>query len=178
MTMNPRAHTPANDLKPGARCRSKEVTGRMVFICFVAFFAVVAGVNAIMIRAAVSTFSGVETENAYQAGLAFEREMAAVEAQDALHWQVSAKVSADAGATLIAIIASDAAGQPLMALQATGHLIHPTDRRFDREVPLGEDTPGQFKGRTDAAAGQWTLVIELSREGTRLFRSRNRVFVR
>ena len=55
----------------------------MVLICLVAFFAVVAGVNGIMIRAAVSTFGGVETGNAYQAGLAFAQEIAAVEAQDA-----------------------------------------------------------------------------------------------
>ena len=75
---------------------TRQVTGRMVLVCLVAFFAVVAGVNAIMIRAAVSTFGGVETESAYQAGLAFAREIAAVEAQDALHWQVRAKVSAAA----------------------------------------------------------------------------------
>jgi hypothetical protein len=34
-----------------------------------------------MIRAAVSTFGGVETESAYQAGLAFARETAAVTAR-------------------------------------------------------------------------------------------------
>ena len=39
----------------------RELTGRMVLICLVAFFAIVAGVNAVMIRAAVSTFGGVET---------------------------------------------------------------------------------------------------------------------
>ena len=70
--------------------RPKELTGRMVFICLVAFFAVIAAVNAVMIRAAVSTFSGIETANSYQAGLAFAREIAAAEAQDALHWQVQA----------------------------------------------------------------------------------------
>ena len=77
--------------------RPKELTGRMVLFCLVAFFAVVAGVNAIMIRAAVSTFGGVETANAYQAGLAFAREIAEAAAQDALHWQVKAKVSAGGG---------------------------------------------------------------------------------
>ena len=37
-----------------------------------------------MIRCAVTTFGGVETESAYQAGLAFKRETAAARAQDAL----------------------------------------------------------------------------------------------
>jgi nitrogen fixation protein FixH len=170
------------ETEPGAGCRPekamREVTGRMVLICLVAFFAVVAGVNAIMIRAAVSTFSGIDTENAYQAGLAFEQEVVAAEAQDALHWRVSAQVSEVAGATLLDVVAVDAAGRPLAGLQATGHLVHPTDRRSDHEVPLDEDASGKFHGRTEAVVGQWSLVIELSRDGTRLFRSRNRVFVR
>ena len=55
----------------------------MVLICLVAFFAVVAGVNAVMIRAAVSTFGGVETDSAYQAGLAFAREIAAARRRSA-----------------------------------------------------------------------------------------------
>ncbi len=46
----------------GPKEPAERVTGRMVLICLVAFFAVVAGVNAVMIAAAVSTFGGVETE--------------------------------------------------------------------------------------------------------------------
>ena len=59
--------------------RPRPVTGRMVLFCLIGFFAVVAGVNAIMIRAAVSTFSGVETANSYQEGVTFAREEAAAE---------------------------------------------------------------------------------------------------
>ena len=54
----------AREETTGQGGRPKEVTGRMVLACLLAFFAVVAGVNALMIRAAVSTFGGVETENA------------------------------------------------------------------------------------------------------------------
>ena len=57
------------------------LTGRMVLACLVAFFAIVFGVNAIMIRAAMSTFGGVETQNAYQAGLAFNHQQADALAQ-------------------------------------------------------------------------------------------------
>src|SRR5574341_722764 len=110
--------------------RPKEVTGRMVLICLVAFFVVVGGVNAVMIHAAVSTFGGVETASAYQAGLAFSREMAAVRAQDALHWQVTAKLrSAGDGAMLVEVTARDAVDRPLTSLQASAQLAHPTDKR-------------------------------------------------
>jgi len=67
------------------------VTGRTVFLCLLAFFAVVGGANAILVRAAVSTFGGLETESSYQAGLVFAREEAEARAQDERHWQVAAR---------------------------------------------------------------------------------------
>ena len=57
----------------------REITGRMVFICLVAFFAVVIGVNFVLVRAAISTFGGLETESSYKAGLAFGSEIAAAQ---------------------------------------------------------------------------------------------------
>ncbi|HEY1361773.1 MAG TPA: FixH family protein [Xanthobacteraceae bacterium] len=164
-------------LRPAAR-RPRELTGRMVLVWLLAFFAVVAGANAVMIKLAVSSFGGVDIDNAYRAGLAFTREIAAVEAQDARRWQVTAGVAPEAGATRIEVTARDAAARPLAGLAATARLTHPTDRRLDRVVPLREEAPGQYRGTTAPAAGQWTLDIELLREGTALFRSRNRVFLR
>jgi nitrogen fixation protein FixH len=155
-----------------------EVTGRMVLICLVAFFALVAGVNAIMIRFAVSTFGGVETESAYQAGRAFARETAAVAMQDTLHWQVKGRVSTTGDATHVEVAARDAGDRPLAGLQVEAWLTHPTDRRLDQVVTLAEATPGTFAGQSAPLAGQWTLVIELSRDGSRLYRSKNRIFLR
>src|SRR4051794_24048366 len=57
--------TPAGDAISADGRPSREVTGRMVLVGLVAFFAAVAGVNAVMIWAAVSTFGGVETESSY-----------------------------------------------------------------------------------------------------------------
>jgi nitrogen fixation protein FixH len=150
----------------------------MVLICFVGFFAVIAGVNAVMIRAAVSTFSGVETGNSYQAGLAFAREIAAAEAQDALRWQVRVNIAAKAGKTVVEVVAANRDGEPLTSLTATALLAHPSDRRADHAVPLVEAAPGRFMGHTDGLVGQWTLVTELTRQGRRVFRSQNRVFLR
>jgi nitrogen fixation protein FixH len=154
------------------------ITGRMVFAGLVAFFAVVFGVNAIMIHAAISTFGGVETESSYRAGLAFANEMASAQAQDARHWNVTAQAALNGDTTRVEVTARDAAGRPLSDLAATAALVHPTDRRADHAVPLTSDGAGLFRGQTAAAAGQWDLVIELSRDGERLFRSKNRVWLR
>lgn len=153
------------------------VTGRMVFAGLVAFFAVVFGVNALMTYAAISTFGGVETDSSYRAGLAFANEMASAQAQDALHWTVTAKAAINGDATVVEVTARDAAGRPVRNLAATAQLVHPTDRRADHAVPLSDDGAGLFRGTTAAAAGQWDLVIELSRDGERLFRSKNRVWL-
>ena len=154
-----------------------QVTGRMVFVGLVAFFGVVLGVNAIMIHAAISTFGGVETESSYRAGLAFAREAATVAAQDARHWTVTAKAAIEGNATVVEVTARDPSGQPLSNLAAAALLVHPTDRRADHAVPLVSQGGGHFRGTTAASAGQWDLVIELSRDDERLFRSKNRVWL-
>ena len=151
------------------------LTGRTVLICLLAFFAVVSLANAIMIRAALTTFSGVETGSAYQAGQNFKYDSEAARAQEARHWQVRAHVRPGDGKTLIEIDARDAAGLPLAGLEATMLLQHPTDRRADQTVGLSEDTSGHFRGTAAPLAGQWDVLIDLTRGGERLFRSRNRV---
>ena len=156
--------------------RCKPVTGRTVLIWLVAFFAVVGAVNGIMIFAAISTFAGLESDSPYQAGLAFEREIAAARTQNALHWQVRAQVARiEGGATLVEISARDADGAALAGLGASATLVHPTDRRLDRGLAMSEDAPGHFRGVTGIAVGQWDLVIDLSRAGAHAFRSKNRV---
>jgi len=153
----------------------RPLTGRMVFLCLVGFFAVVFTANAIMIRAAVSTFGGVETASSYQAGLAFARESAAAQAQDELRWQVSAQLRRAADATRVDVEARDSAGRPLAGLSATARLAHPNDQRADQDIALSEETAGRFRGTAGPVVGQWDIIIELSRDGERLFRSRNRV---
>lgn len=154
------------------------VTGRMVLVGLVAFFAVVVGVNAVLTYAAISTFGGVETESSYRAGLAFAREKATAQAQDALHWDVSVEAATAGDATVVEVMARDSSGRPVPNLEAKAALAHPTDRRADLAVPLLGHGAGLFRGTTAAVAGQWDLVIELSRAGERLFRSKNRVTLR
>jgi nitrogen fixation protein FixH len=159
--------------------RPRELTGRTVLLCLVAFFAVVAAVNAVMMTAAVTTFSGVETKNAYQAGVTFAREEVAAEAQESRHWRVNSSLRSQAnGLTQVELSAQDRAGQPLAELEATVSLIHPNDRRLDRPVAMQASATGHFRGAVTPSPGQWDLVIELSRDGERLFRSKERIILR
>jgi nitrogen fixation protein FixH len=159
--------------------RPQELTGRTVLACLVTFFAVVAGVNAIMMTFAVTTFGGVETSSSYQAGVQFAREEAAAEAQQARHWQVTATLRpATSGSTKVELLARDAGGQPLPGLDPTVSLTHPTNRRLDQSITMHADGNGRFHGAVEPQPGQWDLVIELARDGERMFRSRERVILR
>jgi len=166
-----------NEIEPGAA--EPRLTGRMVLLCLVGFFGVVFAVNAVMVDAAISTFGGVETESSYQAGREFERETAMAKAQDERHWQIDAKLTHAAdGSERLDIDARDAAGHSLAGLDAIATFERPTDRRQDRQIAVSEAAPGRFHGNAAVAAGQWDLVIELSRGGERQFRSKNRVILK
>jgi nitrogen fixation protein FixH len=157
----------------------RPLTGRAVLFGFIAFFGVVAGVNAIMLRAATSTFGGVETGSAYKAGLEFKNELAASEAQDALHWRIGAEIRhGESAGWIVDVRASDPAGRPVAGLTATARLAHPADARRDRIVPLSALADGRFQGSADAEAGQWMLVLDFYKGAERMFRSRNRVVLR
>lgn len=171
------AHSP----KPfhPASVGERKITGRMVLLGLIAFFGVVFGINGLLIQKAVSTFGGVETDSAYQAGQAFERELARAKAQEARRWQVDAKVTpAGDGNTVLDIVARNA-GAPIPAGMDTAvTLERPIDRRLDRPVAVSEISPGHFQGSAAIAAGQWDLVIEISQGGERQFRSKNRIMLR
>jgi len=153
-------------------------TGWTILLTLLISFGVIFAVNGILIYEALSTLSGVETDSAYQAGLQFEQNVAMAKAQEARHWRVDAALTAASGGERLDVDARDAAGKPLGGMQALAVFERPTDRRLDREVVLIDDGAGHFHGRAEVAAGQWDLVIELTRDGERMFRSRNRIVLK
>jgi nitrogen fixation protein FixH len=153
----------------------RQLTGRMVLACLLTFFGIIFAMNVVLIRLAVSTFGGVETESSYKAGLAFAKDVAAAHAQDGRHWSVEANLRKMGADAQVVVTARDRDGRALTGLVPTARLSHPTDRRRDAELVLTETAPGRFAGTTSAPRGQWDLVIEFAREGEPLFRSKSRV---
>ena len=159
--------------------RLRELTGRHVLLGLIAFFGVVFAVNGVLVRAAISTFGGVETASSYKAGLQFEHEVAVAERQDALHWQVSGTLRrAGAGQAVLDLTARDARGAPLAGLSADARLAHPADERLDRVIEVRSVAAGVFHGQAAAQPGQWDLIVDLYRGGERVFRSQSRVTLR
>ncbi len=159
--------------------RHREITGRMVLVCFVAFFAAIAAVNAVMIRFAVTTFAGTETDSAYRAGLAYKAEEAAATAQDALHWKVEGAFARnEAGEAVLTIDLKDACRAPVGGVDVSARLAHPLNSRLDRTFALSPAGDGTYRGATDAEPGQWTLTLQVTRDRTRLYRSTSRLVLK
>jgi nitrogen fixation protein FixH len=159
--------------------RPRELTGRAVLMWFIAFFGVVFAINGIMVKAATSTFGGVETQSSYKAGLQFEQEATRARAQDELHWQVEGHVERNAGgAAALDVSVRDALGKPVPGIIAEARLAHPADERLDRDIVLTIAGLGAFHGDVQAQAGRWDLTLDLYRGGERVFRSRSEIVLR
>ena len=165
--------------RPAQPRRRREITGRTVLIAFVAFFAVVGTVNAIMLRAATSTFGGVETASSYKAGLEFKNEIAAARAQDGSGWKVDAALTRGGlGGVTVELSVLDRKGGPPADLTVGVRFAHPNDARRDRAVETALVAPGRFRGTADVQPGQWDLVIDILAGERRAFRSKSRVVIR
>lgn len=159
--------------------KPRELTGRAVLLWFLAFFGVVFAVNGIMVKAATSTFGGVETQSSYKAGLMFEQEAAKARAQDDLHWRVGGRLTRDrAGAAVLDVTVRDSRGNAVGGLTAEARLAHPADERLDHDIELSPTEPGAFHGAAQAQAGRWDLIVDLYRGGERVFRSRSEIVLR
>jgi nitrogen fixation protein FixH len=158
---------------------ARPVTGKTVLLWMIAFFGIIAAANAVLIRAAATTFGGVETENAYKAGLNFGRDIAAARAQDQLHWRVDGKIDLDQdGVATANLTVNDASNRSLDGLEIKGRLAHPTNRKLDRIFVIDRVSAGRYRGSVDATPGQWDFIVEIDRGDQHAFQSRTRIYLK
>ncbi len=155
------------------------LTGRHVLIWLVAFFGVVFAVNFTMMHYAVSTFSGMEDDSPYKNGLAYNTDIDAARRQNERGWKVEAKhIRSAEGVTRFTVDAKDAGAAALSGLQGVMRLEWPANRALDHEVELVPVGAGRYEAAFGPVpAGQWDAVIELRRNGEKLFLSRNRLMI-
>ena len=146
---------------------------------FVGFFGLVLAANVVMIWLAVSTWNGLETENAYQKGLAFNQKLEAARAQAALGWTVDLELDpAGPEPAAVEVQVQDRFGSFITDADVRVRLVRPTHAGHDVTTALAHQTGGTYAALVDLPlAGQWdveTLVV--SPRGS--WRHTERVFVR
>lgn len=158
----------------------KAITGKTVLAWFLGFFGVVFAANAVFLYLAFGTFPGVVVKSSYEAGQAYNEEIAASRAQDQLNWQVSADVarSGEAGGRVL-VTASDAEGAPLYGVTIHALLRRPAQQAADLEVALTAQGGGLYLAELEQLAeGKWTLILEIEQDGKRKFKSESKVFLK
>lgn len=132
------------------------LTGWHVLICICAFFGVIIAFDSWFATLAVRTFSGEVASNPYEAGIAFNKTLAARQAERALGWSVEADSSDPAR---LVLVWTDRDGAPLDGLTITGQLTRPATETGAQSVtftPVGE---GRYAvDLTSLAAGGWDLA--------------------
>ena len=143
-----------------ASARPFELKGGHVLAMFIAFFAIVASVNATMMTMALRTMPGLDARNGYDPSQAYNREIAASRVREAHGWRADAAVALEGDVAHVSLSLVDRAGRALPDARVVARLRHPTDRRRDREIVLaggGSSFAGDAPG---ISQGFWDLVIE------------------
>lgn len=158
----------------------KSITGRTVLAWLFGFFGVIFAANAVFIYLALGTFPGVVVESSYEAGQVYNEEIAAAKAQADLDWQVTSEfVRAGANGGRLLVSALDSAGEPLYGIQIDALLRNPVHEGADVEAVLKADGGGRYAADLqNVTPGNWTLILEISEDGARKFRSENRIFLK
>ncbi len=149
------------------------LTGAKVLAILVGSFAIIFAVNGLMAYDAISTFRGEVNDHPYEAGLRYDSQIAAAEAQSERHWKVDVTLAGAVRASF-----RDAEGRPLTGLSVTGAFDAPADMRRDRAFALTEGEPGVYVGAAPPAGGVWDLRLKAAKGTQTLFQSLNRVTLR
>jgi len=145
---------------------------------FVGGMLVVIAVNGVLITLAVSTFSGLETEEHYRKGLAYNQALAAAEAQERRGWQMALtftpESSADGkrqGDLAVTFVGKD--GRPLENLEVEAVLRRPAREGFDVAVVLDQRSGGVYGAAVSLPLpGQWEAHVHAYRDGDNFQESR------
>ena len=169
----------ANMMNEPQSDRGFRLKGWHVLAITVGFFALVMTVDVVMAVLAVKTFSGVQTEKPYESGLAFNKEIANANAQNARHWTVTENLvrNADGFVTLKSTFKDDK-GLAIGGLDITTTLKAPMDAKRDQVIVLNDRGGGLYDGTVEASAGQWDIETVAKQNNDVIYRSVNRVILK
>jgi nitrogen fixation protein FixH len=127
---------------------------------FVAFFVGLAIVDGIMVTLALRTHSGTVMEHPYEAGLAYNRTIAASRTQQKLGWKAQIDVKQQTPTrALIRVTLLDENGRAIDADNVSLALTRPTQKGYDFKVPLSH-IGGRYSKVIDfPLSGVWDMRV-------------------
>jgi nitrogen fixation protein FixH len=148
-----------SEARAAAVPRKPGLLGRHVLMMMISFFGVIVAVDGFMIYRAVSTFGGLETQDAYRKGLAYNQRISRDAEQAHAGWQDTVEIGG-AGQHL-RITLRDPAGAPITGKRLAAKIGRPATDRFDVTLDLAEIRAGVYEAAIPVVAeGSW--IVELS----------------
>jgi nitrogen fixation protein FixH len=139
---------------------------------FVGGMLLVVAVNAVLVVAALSTFTGVTTGRSYDRGRAYNQVLEEAARQEALGWR--AGITLDGAALHVAV--TDREGLPVGG-RLTGTLLRPLEGT-EQPLDLAAAGPGRFLAALPALQpGQWEARLTLAGPQGQRFDIRQRIRV-
>ncbi|CCQ72125.1 FixH family protein [Magnetospira sp. QH-2] len=132
---------------------------------FVVGMTIVVVVNGFLIYFATSTYSGLETENHYEEGIAYNQTLEMVRQQEAMGWtaEINFTPSGESaegvnGTLLVKLLDRD--GSPVPGLKVKAYFIRPTKEGFDREADMLPFSGGSYATPVSLPLkGQWDAHV-------------------
>lgn len=135
-----------------------EITGRHVFYAILSFFLIVTAVDAFMIYKALSTFGGIETQDAYRKGLQYNQRIEAERVQRALGWTDETKL--DGIKEELTVFIKDGQQKGVDGLKITVLLGRPATNVEDQAVELRPVGFGRYGTKVRGLPqGTWVASI-------------------
>jgi nitrogen fixation protein FixH len=149
-----------------AMARPATARGSWIPWLFVGFFALVVAVNGTMIWIAMSTWTGLAANQAYDKGLQYNRNLEAAQRQAALGWQPRLTARLVAGAAAQAELeVTNAQGRPVTGAEVVAEMERPTHEGADFSIALMPAEPGLYRAVFELPMiGAWNAHVTIRRQ--------------
>lgn len=156
---------------------SKSITAsRKALLIILGGFSIVLAANSALVYFALSSWTGLETEQHFAKGLAYNDDLEAARRQQDLGWQMQlATTFSDATTGNIGITLLDREGRPLNDLTVKVFAVRPTHSGYDREFLASPKADGVYQAMFALPLqGVWDLRV-VARRGDSDFQRVERV---
>ena len=157
------------------------ITGRHVLFAVVAFFGVIFAINGVFLYHALSTYTGVVSQQPYRKGLDYNRRIEAGKAQEATGWSDKVSLNTDTGLIELAIL--DRTKAPVPGLVIKGSIGRPSTDKSDIPFTAQQSASKLYTAQIGSlASGTWIVDAEaaqLTSSGERIvYRMRRRIWLK
>ena len=161
-----------------SKAGGREITGRHVLWAMIIFFGLIFAANGAFLYEALSTYSGVVSNEPYRKGLAYNERIAADKVQQALGW--NSEIALTESGDGLDIVLNDRNGNPVTGLGFDGRIGRPATQAMDVTLDIKESAPGRYKAAfARLADGAWEVELaakELTRNGDKIvWRAKKRI---